>query len=63
VAAIGLILVVAGIARAQFKGTDQRPVTQRTFRVGGPDIKGTRLAGPPFQAAMATDLMVSYGGL
>ena len=62
VLAIGLILV-AGIARAQFKGTDQRPVTQRVFRKGGPEVRGERLVGPVFQASMATNLMVTYGGL
>jgi hypothetical protein len=57
------LLLLAGIARAQFKGTDQRPVTQRAFRVGGPEIKGSRLVGPVYQASMATDLMANYGGL
>jgi hypothetical protein len=54
---------LARIAHAQFKGTDQRPVSQRVFRIGGPEIKGSRLVGPVYQASMATNLMTNYGGL
>jgi hypothetical protein len=65
----GLVLVlfilagIAAVAHAQFKGTEQRPVSQRVFRIGGPEIKGSRLVGPVYQASMATDLMANYGGL
>jgi hypothetical protein len=61
--AVALAVLAAGIARAQFKGTDQRPVSQRVFRIGGPEIKGSRLVGPVYQASMATNLMTNYGGL
>jgi hypothetical protein len=61
--AFALAVLAAGIARAQFKGTDQRPVSQRVFRTGGPEIKGSRFVGPVYQASMATNLMANYGGL
>jgi hypothetical protein len=61
--ALILLAGIAAVAHAQFKGTDQRPASQRVFRIGGPEIRGSRLVGPVYQASMATDLMTNYGGL